>query len=53
MSKIIIRTEAWSTKSGIVIKAVARDARGTFLGATNQTAAVRTPVASPLVVGKK
>ena len=53
MSKIIVRTEAWTTKTGIVIKAVARDEKGTFLGATNQTASVRTSAVSPLVVGKK
>ncbi len=47
---ITIRTEAWNTKSGIVIKAVARDEKGTFLGATNQTASVK---AAPLVVGAK
>lgn len=47
---ITIRTEAWTTKSGIVIKAVARDERGTFLGATNQTAAIEL---APVVVGAK
>jgi len=37
MSKIIIRTEAWNSKNGTVIKAVARHLDGTFIGATNQT----------------
>ncbi len=50
MSKIIVRTEAWTTKTGIVIKAVARDAEGHLLGATNQTASVEV---APLVVGAK
>lgn len=50
MSNIVIRTEAWTTKQGIVIKAVARDEKGTFLGATNQTASVEI---APLVVGAK
>lgn len=50
MSNIIIRTEAWTTKTGIVIKAVARDQKGTFLGATNQTQAIEL---APLVVGAK
>lgn len=45
---IVIRTEAWSTKHGQVIKAVARDEKGKILGATNQTASV-----SPVVVGRK
>lgn len=45
---ITIRTEAWETKKGIAIKAVARDEKGRILGATNQTATV-----TPLVVGKK
>jgi len=45
---IVIRTEAWSTRKGQVIKAVARDTQGKILGATNQTASV-----SPLLVGKK
>ncbi len=37
MSKIIVRTEKWNTQKGQVIKAVVRDEKGTFLGATNQT----------------
>lgn len=37
--KVIVATEVWSTKQGKVVKAVARDERGTFLGATNQTQA--------------
>ena len=39
--KAIVRTEVWNTKQGQVIKAVARDEHGTFLGATNQTEAVK------------
>lgn len=38
--KVIVSTEVWNTKSGKVIKAVARDEKGTFLGATNQTKAL-------------
>lgn len=53
MSNIVIRTEAWNTKTGTVIKAVVRNEKGIFLGATNQTASVRTSAVSPLVVGKK
>jgi len=37
MPKVIIRTEHWNTKTGKIIKAVARDEAGTFIGATNQT----------------
>ena len=37
MSKVIIRTEQWNTKTGKIVKAVARDESGTFIGATNQT----------------
>jgi len=36
MSKVIVRTEKWDN----IIKAVVRDERGRFLGATNQTQAV-------------
>lgn len=50
MSKIIVRTEVWETRTGTVVKAVARDEFGTFLGATNQTAAVATV---PTLVGAK
>ncbi len=45
---IVIRTEAWETKRGTAIKAVARDEKGRLLSATNQTATVL-----PLVVGKR
>ena len=38
MSKVIIRTEHWNTKTGKIIKAVARDEKGKIVGATNQTA---------------
>lgn len=39
--KVIVRTEVWNTKQGQVVKAVARDEAGTFLGATNQTEAIK------------
>ena len=39
--KVTVRTEIWNTKAGKVAKAVARDERGTFLGATNQTEAYK------------
>ncbi len=42
MAKVIVRTETWNTRDGQIIKAVARDASGTFLGATNQTAGIKT-----------
>lgn len=45
---IVLATEVWSTREGKVVKAVARTAEGTFLGATNQTASV-----TPLLVGRK
>lgn len=38
---MIVRTETWSTKSGVVVKAVVRDEHGRIVGATNQTAPVR------------
>ena len=34
---VIIRTEVWTTRKGVVSKAVIRDSKGRFLGATNQT----------------
>jgi hypothetical protein len=37
MSKVIIRTEQWNTKTGKIVKAVARDEAGKIVGATNQT----------------
>jgi hypothetical protein len=37
LSKIIIRTETWNTRSGKIVKAVARDNDGRIIGATNQT----------------
>lgn len=40
MAKVIVRTEQWNTKQGQVIKAVVRDEKGIFLGATNQTQVV-------------
>ena len=45
---VVLATEVWNTKSGQVIKAVARTSEGTFIGATNQTAAI-----SPVVVGRR
>ena len=39
--KQIMSTEIWNRRNGKVAKAVARDERGTFLGATNQTEAVK------------
>lgn len=39
--KVTVRTEIWNTKNGRVAKAVARDEKGTFLGATNQTEAIK------------
>ena len=38
--KVIVATEVWNTSKGAVAKAVVRDAKGTFLGATNQTKAL-------------
>lgn len=35
--KIIVATEKWNTKKGLVSKAVVRTVTGTFIGATNQT----------------
>ena len=40
MAKAILSTEVWNTSKGKAVKAVARDAKGHFLGATNQTKAV-------------
>ncbi len=37
MPRVIVRTEKWNRETGKVIKAVVRDERGMFLGATNQT----------------
>ena len=45
MSKIIVRTEKWDN----VIKAVVRDERGRFIGATNQTKAIPQTL---VIVGK-
>jgi hypothetical protein len=39
--KVIVATEIWNTKQGKVAKAVVRDEKGTFLGATNQTQAFK------------
>lgn len=50
MNKIVVATEIWNTKQGTVVKAVARDEKGIFLGATNQTAAIASV---PSLVGAK
>lgn len=50
MNKIVIRTEAWNTRKGTVVKAVARDERGILLGATNQT---KNLTLSDFIVGSK
>jgi hypothetical protein len=39
--KVLISTEAWSTKQGTVAKAVVRTVDGKFLGVTNQTKAIK------------
>jgi hypothetical protein len=39
MAKAILSTEIWNTSKGKMVKAVARDTDGKFLGATNQTKA--------------
>ena len=46
MNKAIVSTEVWDTKSGVVSKAVVRDAKGHFIGATNQTKGVPLKVKS-------
>ena len=56
-NKIVIATEKWTTSKGEVYKAVARDANGHFLGATNQTKSVpvkpkRKRLPSLFLVGK-
>ena len=56
MAKVIVRTETWNTAQGKVIKAVARDESGAFLGATNQTEAIpakRTARPRVTLVGSK
>ena len=45
MAKVIVRTEKWDN----VIKAVVRDERGRFIGATNQTKAIPQTL---VIVGK-
>jgi hypothetical protein len=45
MSKVIVRTEKWDN----MIKAVVRDEKGRFIGATNQTQAVPQTL---VIVGK-
>lgn len=39
--KVFVATEIWNTRKGAVAKAVVRDEKGTFLGVTNQTQAVK------------
>lgn len=34
---VVVRTELWNTRRGIVSKAVVRHLDGTFVGVTNQT----------------
>lgn len=46
MNKAIVSTEIWDTKSGVVSKAVVRNAKGHFIGATNQTKGVPLKVKS-------
>lgn len=48
--KLIVSTEIWNTKSGVVSKAVVRTPKGLFIGATNQTKAV--PVAKSVKTAK-
>jgi hypothetical protein len=43
--RLTVRTEIWNTKSGEGIKAVVRNANGTFDGATNQTRLLSMPQA--------
>lgn len=38
--KVIVSTEVWNTRQGTIAKAVVRDSKGAFLGATNQTKGV-------------
>lgn len=49
MSKVIVRTEKWNRNGVQVVKAVVRDERGMFIGATNQTQ--ETPQ-SLVIIGK-
>ncbi len=50
--KVIVRTELWNTPEGQVTKAVVRDTKGKFLGATNQTKAVKADANRLVIVGK-
>lgn len=47
--KVIVATEIWNTQKGAVAKAVVRDEKGTFIGATNQTKVVPAKVVRPRV----
>lgn len=38
--QVTVATEVWNTQKGAVAKAVVRDTKGQFLGATNQTKAL-------------
>ena len=46
MNKAIVSTEVWDTKAGVVSKAVVRNAKGHFIGATNQTKGIPVKVKS-------
>ena len=46
MNKAIVSTEVWDTKSGVVSKAVVRNDKGHFIGATNQTKGIPLKVKS-------
>ncbi len=47
--KVIVATEIWNTSKGKVAKAVVRDEKGTFIGATNQTKVVPAKIVRPRV----
>jgi hypothetical protein len=47
--KMLVATEIWNTKAGKVAKAVVRDEKGTFIGATNQTKALPAKTVRPRV----
>ena len=49
MAKAIVSTEVWNTSKGKMAKAVTRDAKGHFLGATNQTKGVKLRASRPRV----
>ena len=49
MAKAIVSTEVWNTSTGKIAKAVTRDSKGHFLGATNQTKGVPLKASRPRV----